>query len=123
MMTEDEKAALTRTAPRLLKTWGVGDADAARLLRLPDAEWKAIKSGNDDCQLTDDQLQLVGALVGTHGALKIIFAGEADRVSSWVHAANSGPIMQGRTPIEVLIEGGLPEAMRIRSYLEAEVAG
>lgn len=107
-LTDDEQQALLRAGPRVCKVWGLSDDDTARLF--------------SDGQ--EDRAQRVGALVGIHVALMIIFAGDAVRVREWLSAPNQAPYSTGgMSAIQAMSQGGLPAMMQIRRYLEAEVAG
>lgn len=80
-----------------------------------------------DYLLSDDQDDLperVGALMGIHVALILIFAGDTDdRVREWLSAPNQAPSTGGLSAILAMIEDGLPAMVRIRRHLETEVAG
>jgi hypothetical protein len=106
-LTDDERQALLRTGLRLCAVWGLSDDYSARLL------------GADH----DDHAQRVYALIGIHGALKLIFAGDTDRVRGWISADNTSTATGGMSAIQAMLSGGLPAIVRIRKYLEAEVAG
>jgi len=93
--------------PRLCVVWGLSDDDSACLL-------------SDE---QDDLSERVGALVGIHVALMVIFSGDTARVQKWLLAPNQAPAMGGRSALVTMVEGGLPAMVRLRRYLEAEAAG
>jgi len=118
-LTDSEKGAFQRAAPKLLTTWRLSDQEAQKLLDMSEFEWARLKKGRGG-NLTQDQLQRIGALVGLHVALTLIFSGDVNRLPGWLRAENTGPVTRGRTALEVMIEGGLPAIQRLSRYLHAE---
>jgi hypothetical protein len=56
---------------------------------------------------------MIGIFKGSH----LLFADAmADR---WVRLRNSGPLFENRTPIETMIEGGIPAMIELRRYVDA----
>ena len=56
-------------------------------------------------------------MIGVYKALHLLFADAmADR---WVRLKNSGPLFKNRTPIEAMIEGGIPTMIDVRRYVDA----
>ena len=50
-----------------------------------------------------------------------VFADEmADR---WMRLPNKGPLFENRTPIEAMIEGGIPTMLDVRRHVDALRAG
>jgi hypothetical protein len=57
------------------------------------------------------------ALIGTFKALHLLFADDmADR---WVRLRNDGPLFGRGTPIEAMIERGIPGMIEIRQHVDA----
>jgi hypothetical protein len=71
--------------------------------------------------LSQDQLTRVSALVGLFKGLALLFADDmADR---WPRLANRGPLFARRTPIEAMVEGGIPRMIEARRYVDAARGG
>ena len=63
-------------------------------------------AGKWDQSLSQDQLTRVSAIVGLFKGLHLLFADDmADR---WTRLRNKGPLFENRTPIDAMIEGGIP---------------
>ncbi len=63
----------------------------------------------------------VSATVGIYKGLKLLFADEmSDR---WPKLPNSGPIFHRQSPIEAMIEGGIPVMLEVRRYIDAVRGG
>lgn len=59
-------------------------------------------------------------LINIHSYLLTIYRAEA--CFKWVKRPNEGPIMEGRRPIDVMLDDDWFPMSQIRRYLEAEVA-
>ena len=80
-----------------------------------------IKRGSWDGELTQDQLTRVSALVGIYKGLHLLFADDmADR---WPRLKNNGPLFSRSTPIDAMIEGGIPYMIEVRRYVDAVRGG
>jgi uncharacterized protein (DUF2384 family) len=80
-----------------------------------------MSAGRWENSLSQDQLTRVSALVGVFKGLHLLFADEmADR---WMRLPNKGPLFENRTPIEAMIEGGIPIMLDVRRHVDALRAG
>jgi hypothetical protein len=56
-------------------------------------------------------------MVGVFKGLHLLFVDDmADR---WVRLRNKGPLFDNRTPIEAMIEGGIPLMLDVRRHVDA----
>lgn len=101
---DDERQAMTRAATLLLAHWGVSDATVGVLL-----------DGT-----SDDQTERTAVLLGIHAALRRIFS-DGDRAARWIGASNTA--FDGKSAIDVMLVSGLAGMQRVKTYLEAEIAG
>jgi hypothetical protein len=63
----------------------------------------------------------VSALIGIYKGLHLLFADSmADR---WPRLANKGPLFNRETPIQAMIEGGIPHMIEVRRYIDAVRGG
>jgi Protein of unknown function (DUF2384) len=89
----------------------------AALLGVSPSTWDRIKSETWGQALSQDQLTRASAMIGVFKGLHLLFADAmADR---WVRLRNSGPLFGNRTPIETMIEGGIPAMIEVRRYVDA----
>lgn len=101
----------------LAERWGLSNVEAAALLGVSGSTWDRIKSKKWEGDLGQDQLTRVSALVGVYKGLHLLFAdGMADR---WPRLSNKGPLFERMTPIEIMIEGGIPRMLEVRRYVDA----
>jgi hypothetical protein len=118
---EQDRRRLTRAAAkglvRLMAIWGVGNAQASALAGVSESTWDRMKAGRWDGVMSQDQLTRASALIGIFKALRLLFAdGMADR---WPTLANRGVLFGTMSPVEAMIDGGIPRMLEIRQYIDA----
>lgn len=102
---------------RVAEAWRLGGEAAAQLLDISPRTFARMKAGDWSGRLSRDQLMRVSAVTGLYKGLHLYFSDElADR---WVSMRNSGPLFDGRTPVEAMIEGGLPAILATRNHIDA----
>lgn len=122
---EDDRVRLTSVAlkafGRIALAWGLANPQAAALLGVSASTWDRIKRGGWDGALSQDQLTRVSAVVGIFKGLSLMFAD--DMALRWPRLANRGPVFAGLSPIEAMIEGGIPAMLEVRRYVDAVRGG
>jgi uncharacterized protein (DUF2384 family) len=118
---ENDRRRLTPAAVkavlRLVKAWDGGNAEAAALLGVSESTWDRMKAGRWDGVLSQDQLTRASALIGIFKGLHLLFAdGMADR---WPRLPNRGPVFDRMSPIQAMMEGGIPRMLETRQYIDA----
>jgi hypothetical protein len=102
---------------RLADRWGLKGQESAALLGVSASTWDRMATGKWDQSLSQDQLTRVSALVGVFKGLHLLFADEmADR---WTRLRNKGPLFENRTPIDAMIEDGIPMMLDVRRHVDA----
>ena len=105
----------------LSERWRLSNLEAAALLGVSESTWDRVKRGAWDQPLSQDQLTRASAAIGLYKGLHLLLADDtADR---WPKMTNSGPIFQRRTPVEAMIEGGIPVMLETRRYIDAVRGG
>ncbi len=118
---EADRARLTPAALEAMRAlalaWKLAGHEAAALLGVSASTWDRIRAGGWKQSLTQDQLMRVSALVGTFKALHLLFADAmADR---WPRLRNAGALFANLTPVEAMLEGGIPAMIEIRRHVDA----
>jgi uncharacterized protein (DUF2384 family) len=105
-----------------VKHWGLNNNEASNLLGISGSTWDRIKREERSATpLSQDQLTRISALTGIFKGLHLLFAdGMAD---TWLRLPNEGPLFGRRTPIEAMMEGGIPSMIEIRRYIDAVRGG
>ncbi len=109
--------AATKAVLRIIEAWGRGNAEGAALLGVSESTWDRMKAGKWDGVLSQDQLTRASALIGVFKGLHLLFADEmADR---WPRLPNRGPVFDRMSPVQAMIEGGIPRMLETRQYIDA----
>lgn len=109
--------AAVKAVLRLVDAWGGSNAEGAALLGVSESTWDRMKGAKWDGTLSQDQLTRASALIGVFKGLHLLFANDmADR---WPKLVNRGPIFDRKTPIQAMIEGGIPRMLETRQYIDA----
>lgn len=114
-------APALRAFRALAGQWTLSNAEAAALLGVSESTWDRIKRGSWDHPLSQDQLTRASAAIGLYKGLHLLFVDAmADR---WPKLANKGPIFRHKSPIEAMIEGGIPVMLETRRHVDAVRGG
>ena len=116
-----DRRRLTRAGLQAVRNlgecWGLTGDEAAALLGVSASTWDRIRAGSWGQTLSQDQFTRVSALVGIYKGLHLLFADDmADR---WPRLANAGPLFENRSPIDAMIDGGIPLMLEVRRYVDA----
>ena len=121
---EKDRARLTAVAVKaflaLSRAWSLSNAEAAALIGVSPSSFDRMKRGLR-LTLSQDQMTRVSALVGIFKGLHLLFAD--DTADAWVRRPNSGPLFERRTPVEAMIDGGIPAMLDVRRYVDAARGG
>lgn len=110
-------AVALKAYARVADAWSLGQREAAALADMSESTWKRAKKPGFAGELTKDQLLRLSAVIGIFKSLELYFSDELSR--SWFSRPNTGPLFSGARPIDTAIEGGLPQILAIRTYLDA----
>ena len=67
--------------------------------------------------LSQDMLTRVSVLVGIFKGLRLLFS--EPLADDWIRLPNKGALFDGRTPLAVAIERGIPGLLEIRAHVDA----
>ncbi|WP_319530785.1 antitoxin Xre-like helix-turn-helix domain-containing protein [uncultured Cohaesibacter sp.] len=113
----DRQAVALKAYGRIARVWGLTQQEAAGLADMSESTWKRARKDGFAGSLTRDQMLRLSALVGIYKSLELYF--NPPIATEWVKLANDGPEFDGARPVDVMISGGLPKILRVRTYLDA----
>lgn len=118
---EHDRTRLTPAAlmalRNLARAWKLTGGEAAALVGVSETTWDRIKADSWKQTLSQDQMMRVSAMIGIFKGLHLLFADDmADR---WVRLRNSGPLFSNLTPVEAMVDRGIPGMIEIRQYVDA----
>jgi uncharacterized protein (DUF2384 family) len=102
---------------RIADYWHLKGQESAALLGVSASTWDRMAAGKWDQSLSQDQLTRVSAIVGVFKGLNLLFADEM--ANRWTRLRNKGPLFENRTPIDAMIEGGIPMMLDVRRHVDA----
>jgi uncharacterized protein (DUF2384 family) len=118
---EGDRGRLSPVAIKAMKGiaqhWRLKGDETAALLGVSASTWDRMAAGKWEQSLSQDQLTRVSAVVGVFKGLHLLFADDmADR---WARLRNKGPLFENRSPIDAMIEGGIPAMLDVRRHVDA----
>lgn len=72
-------------------------------------------------EMSVDQLTRVSLLLGMYAALHALHPGPL--ADEWPSRPNSNPLFHGRTPVQAMIDGGIPAMVQVRALLDGRRGG
>ncbi|PKR49662.1 DUF2384 domain-containing protein [Thalassospira marina] len=117
-ITERDKiAVLIKAVVRTANAWSLTNTEAAALFDVPTATWSRMKAGSFHGKLDQDKVTRASLLIGLFKGLRLLFNGPL--TYGWPKTPNKGPGFNNKTPIQVMLEGGIPAMMRVRQHIDA----
>lgn len=113
----ERNAVALKAYARVVDAWALSLREAASLADMSESTWKRARKPGFAGELTKDQLLRLSAVIGIYKALELYFSEPLSR--TWFTRLNAGPLFGGARPVDTAIEGGLPQIMAIRTYLDA----
>jgi len=119
------QAKLSRSAiPAFFKAaqaWKLKDESARQLLGgVSNGVFYQLKSGHKKT-LDQDKLTRISLVLGIFKALNILYSPKL--ADTWVNLPNSNPMFSGDSPLDYMIQGGVPALLRVRQLLDARRGG
>lgn len=103
---------------RLADMWKLTSAEACALLGdLSGRTWFRMKAGTWTGTLSQDTLTRISVLLGIFKGLRLLFS--EPLCDDWVRLPNSGPMYQGRRPLDAMVHGGIPRMLEVRRHIDA----
>jgi hypothetical protein len=113
----DRIGTVVKAIVRIADAWDLTNAQAASLFDVPIATWSRMKAGSYRGVLDQDKVTRASLMVGIFKGLRILFNGPL--TNGWPKLPNKGPQFNERSPVEVMIAGGIPSMMGVRQHIDA----
>lgn len=113
----DQIATILKAVVRVAQAWGLTNDEAAKLFDVPIATWNRIKAGKFNGRLDQDKVTRASLIIGLFTGLRLLFNGPL--TYGWPKSPNTGPGFNGRSPVEIMIDGGIPAMMQVRQHIDA----
>lgn len=110
-------AVALKAYARVADAWSLTLKEAAALADMSESTWKRAKKPAFAGELTKDQLLRLSAVIGIYKSLELYFSDPLAKI--WFTRPNTGPLFRGARPLDTVIDGGLPQILAVRTYLDA----
>jgi hypothetical protein len=98
--------------------WRLNTAEICALLGdVSERTWFRMKNGGWTGVLSQDCLTRISALIGIFKGLNLLFSEKL--ANEWVSLPNKGPLYDGRRPLDVMIDGGIPSLLLVRRHVDS----
>ncbi len=94
-----------RTAINIMERWNATQDDMCRVLRVSRSSISRAKSKQESITLDEDQLDRISYVLNIHAALRTLFD-NPENVTGFMSMKNHNEFFNGRTPLEVIVDGG-----------------
>lgn len=118
LQSAEARRTLAAAVMRLFEHWALPAEDQLVLLGLnPDSRTTLNRYRQGGALAASrDLLDRAGHLLGIHKSLRLLFPRNRELAYAWMRSRNRA--FDGRTPVEVVAEYGLPGLLLVRTYLD-----
>ena len=107
---------------KMMEIWNLRDEDARMLLGgISNGQFYEMKKDPKGKVLDVDRMYRVSYLIGIFKAINILHGKEL--ADEWVQLQNSNSMFGGKTPLQYMIDGGLPAMQTVRRLLDGRRGG
>lgn len=108
-------APAVEIAGNIAHLWGLSTASTCALLGgISERTWRRWQS--QPPTLDHDALTRISLLIGIHRSLRVVFGPSLG--DAWPTIANTNPLFAGRTPIDTMVSGGIPQLIAVREVVD-----
>lgn len=111
-----DSGMLQRYLLRAAQLWKLTDQEACVLFSISASDLDQMRDGNFSEALDDSQIARAGIIIALINNLRLLFNGS--RTYSWPKSPNMADEFGGRSPVDIMIAGGLPAMKRVRQHIE-----
>ncbi|MBL7481143.1 MbcA/ParS/Xre antitoxin family protein [Legionella bononiensis] len=102
--------------------WHCTTEEALILLGLKRSTWFKYKNSPENASFSHDITERISYILNIHAALRILFSNQ-DSVYQWVRKPNMAPFYNGRSAMDVMLQGRVVDLWAVASRLNAERGG
>jgi len=106
-----------RSVLNAARLWHLSNEEACALFDVPVGSWYEMQDGHFVGELAPEQIVRAGIIIALFNNLRFLFSGS--RTYRWPKAPNMAVEFGGRSPVDIMIAGGIPAMRRVRKHIEA----
>lgn len=102
--------------------WHCTTEEALILLGLKRSTWFKYKNSPEHAIFSHDITERISYILNIHAALRILFSNQ-ESVHQWVRKPNNAPFYNGRSAMDIMLQGRVVDLWAVASRLNAERGG
>lgn len=102
--------------------WKCTTEESLVLLGLKRSTWFKYKNSPEHAAFSHDIIERISYILNIHAALRILFSNQ-ESVQQWVRKPNKSPFYNGRSAMDVMLQGRVVDLWAVASRLNAERGG
>lgn len=102
--------------------WHCSTDEALILLGLKRSTWFKYKSAPENASFNHDTTERISYLLNIHAALRVLFS-NPESVYQWVRKPNKAPFYNGKSAMDIMLQGRVVDLWAVASRLNAERGG
>jgi len=106
----------------IFEKWHCSTEEALILLGLKRSTWFKYKSHPETANFSPDLVERISYILNIHAALRILFSNQ-DSVYQWIRKPNKAPFYNGRSAMDIMLQGRVVDLWSVASRLNAERGG
>lgn len=122
LTTPSAAGAALRTFFQIARDWSLTDGDQLQLLGCSGSQYKAWASGQISTGLDQATIERLSHIFGIYAALQQLLPA-SERANAWIKKANTAPVFEGRSALDLMLNGQTSDLLSVRQYLEAQLGG
>jgi hypothetical protein len=111
-------APAMRTFLNVCATWNLSVNQQRGLLGWPPSSTYYKYKANQTGTLSFDMLSRISLVLGIYKALHVLYP-QPELADQWIKLRNANPMLGGKPPLELMIDGGIDGLYRIRRLLDS----
>lgn len=121
-ITNDQVYIAFNTVLKIIKKWGCNAEEQRTLLALRKSTFYNYQHEQNGAKFSPDLIERLSYVLNIHAALRILFTND-DSVYGWVRKKNNAPFYNGKTALDIMLQGRVRDLWEVASRLNAERGG
>ncbi|CAM2785419.1 MbcA/ParS/Xre antitoxin family protein [Legionella worsleiensis] len=122
VLAKEHIATAFKVVLNIFAKWHCSTDEALILLGLKRSTWFKYKNAPDRASFSHDITERISYILNIHAALRILFS-DPDSVYQWVRKPNTAPFFNGRSAMDIMLQGRVVDLWAVASRLNAERGG
>jgi hypothetical protein len=121
-LKEEHVQTAFKVVLNIFEKWQCTTEEALTLLGLKRSTWFKYKNAPEKASFSHDITERISYILNIHAALRILFS-NPESVYQWVRKANKAPFFNGRSAMDIMLQGRVVDLWAVASRLNAERGG